>query len=231
MFKPVQFSHDEIAGWLQSSFKAISREDVSNAFLVSLESRRLEYRSALGSYAFARYFPDHAYQGENYCCALCGVLKNVSQAYDLSIFNFERYKWGGVRHEKPGYAAFDLERFAKLEKVRPSDYATEIMLRLVETIRQCKPNDKPRDLEVKLGKVVKSNKPEREILIQILSYCGILQPRNRPGYFQSFVRYIERDTPPVNKIDWTYPVCWWRGEDGINQVALNYYFPQLSSYK
>ena len=226
MFQPVNLSHDDIVSWLNSSLKAISLENITNAFLVSLRTRQLEFRSALGSFAIAKNFPDHVYQGESYCCSVCGGLQNPTQAYDLSAFNFERYKWGGVRHEHTEYIAFDLEQFAKLERLEPTEQDFDVMRQIIQVVHQCKPTDKPRDLEQRLASVFKSNKAEREILIQILAYCGILRPSKRSGYFQSFTNYFEREIPPTNKIDWTYPVCWWRGSDDINQSAWKYYFPQ-----
>jgi hypothetical protein len=227
MFQPIMLSHDDVVNWLKSSFKAVSLEDIITAFLVSLRTRQLELRSALGSFAIAKNFPDHVYQGESYCCTICGAFKNPHQPYDLSRLNFERYKWGGVRHENPEYIAFDLEQFAKLDKVELTEQDFDIMRQIIEIARHCEPNAKPRDLEKGLGNVLKANKAERETLIQMLAYCGILQPNKHPDYFQSFTNYFERVVPPVKKMDWTYPICWWRGTDGVNQVALKYYFPQL----
>ena len=229
MFQPVTISHDDIVSWLDSSLKAVNLDNIINAFLVSLSTRQLELRSALGSFAIARNFPDHVYQGDSYCCSVCGTLKNSTLTYDLSVFNFERYKWGGVRHERPEYIAFDLEQFAKLEMIKPTERDFDVMQQIIESIHQCKLTDRPRDLEQRLASVVKSNKAERNILVQILAYCGILQPSKRTSYYQTFINYFERKIPQVKKIDWTYPVCWWRGADGINQSALKYYFPQMKN--
>lgn len=229
MFQPVNASHDDVTDWLKASVNAVKLENIVNAFLVSLRTRQLELRSAIGSLAIARNFPNHLYQDGSYCCSICGAFRNPSEPYDLSIFNFERYKWGGVRHEHPEYIAFDLEQFAKLDMVEPVEQDFDVMRQIIQVVQQCKPTDRPRDLERKLALVLKSNKAERKILIQILAYCGILQPSKRLGYFQSFTNYFEREIPPANKIDWTYPVCWWRGADGINQHALKYYFPQLAN--
>jgi len=228
MFEPVKLTHDETIAWLRSSLQKVKLEDVSNAFLVSLRTRQLELRSALGSFAIAKNFPDHRYQDGRYCCSVCGCLNVTPQTCDLSRLNFERFKWGGVLHFQPEFMAFDLEQFTKIEKIVPSEQDIDVLRQIIQIISQCKPSDKPRDLEKMLASVIKSNKAERENLIQTLAYCGILQPHNRPGYFDSYPNYFERADPPVNKIDWTYPVCWWSGKDGINQNALNYYFPYLS---
>ena len=81
-------------------------------------------------------------------------------------------------------------------------------------------------LEQRLAGLLASNKAEREILLQILAYCGILQAGTHPGYYESFVDYSERTEPPGNRY-WTYPISWWRGEPGVNEEALEHYFPDL----
>ncbi len=229
MFDPVELSHDEIVNWLFQSYEQVSIDEVANAFLASLGSRRLELRSALGSYAIARNFPRHKFSIDQMRCPICGVYGSTRQEEDLNVLNFERYKWGGVRHLDPLYIAFDLKLFAMTEKATPSDEDLELLKQIIEIASHLATDARVRDLEKALAKVTKSNKAEREELIETLAYCGILQPKGRPGFFDSFVNDDERPLPPVNKIDWTYPVCWWRGADGINRQALEYFFPLLKN--
>lgn len=227
-FDPVHLSHAEMTQWVERSVQAASPQRIADAFLASLSTRQLELRSALGSYAVARNFPLHPFQsGRGASCEICGGYDSTRAPYDFSILNFERYQWGGVRHAHPEYIAFDLEQFNKLEFNPPGEPDLKIMRQILAVIQGCEAQAGPRDLEKRLAKVVVSNKAEREVLIQILAYCGILQPRDQASYFQSFVPAARRTLPPVHKIDWTYPVCWWRGSDGINLDALRDYFPAL----
>jgi hypothetical protein len=226
MFDPVYLTHDEIVQWLKNAVKAASLEDISNAFLRSLSTRHLELRSTLGSYAIAKNFPFHHYQSRGYSCEICGIFYPAKALYDFSVLNFERFKWGGVRHGNPEYIAFDLEQFNKIEISEPTKHDFGIMRQILAVVKDSEAQSRPRVLEKRLANVFESNKSEREILIQILAYCGIIQPQNHVGYFQTFVNHVNRTIPPVNKIDWKYPVCWWRGSDGINLAALQYYFPQ-----
>lgn len=123
--------------------------------------------------------------------------------------------------------AFDLEQFASLARVEPSGQDVAIMRQIIEVVRRCPAEAKARELEKSLAAVIKSNQAEREVLVQVLAYCGILQPAAMAGYFETFVKYSERRLPAVHKLDWSYPVCWWRGADGVNQQALGDYIPQL----
>jgi hypothetical protein len=226
MFDPIFLSHDDTIKWLTKSTESANLKKISNAFLASLSTRRLDLRSALGSFAFAKNLPLHSYQNWGHLCSVCGIAQS-SQQVDLNVLNFERFKWGGVRHANPEYAAFDLEQFNQIEDIKPCEYDLQVMHQILSIIKNCASQTRPRDLEKKLAKVLTSNKAEREILIDILGFCGILQPWNKPGFFDSFVNYSNRTVPPVNKIDWQYPISWWRGSDGINLTAVHYYFPQL----
>ena len=81
---------------------------------------------------------------------------------------------------------------SKLERVYPTSDDIQIMKQIIHTIKSIRPEKRPRDLEKALSKVLKSNAQEREILIQILGYCGILQPKGFEGFFKSYVNYNER---------------------------------------
>jgi hypothetical protein len=144
----------------------------------------------------------------------------------LNVLSFERYKWGGVRHPHPEYIALDLECFSAAEKVKPNSDDIDLFRQIIKTIRSLKSNEKrcSEILNQSLSRVVKSNQAERRVLIEILGYCGILKSQSYPSFFEGFVHYDNRPLPPVNTTDWTYPVCWWRGTDGINEEALEYYF-------
>lgn len=232
MFKPVYMSHDEAIIELKNYTSSLNRIDISNAFLSSLSTRKLELRSALGSYACALSMPPHRFNRKSDTlkyCATCGMFGEERKEIDLNVLNFERYKWGGVRHSDPLYALFDLEQFSKLSKIEPTNEDLKIFNQIIELILSLPESAKPRDLEKFLGTVFKSNKSEREILIGILGYCGILETKSQKGYFENYPSYTNRELPPVNKIDWNYPVCWWQGKDRVNNDAISFFFPQLKA--
>lgn len=229
MFKPVKLTHARVVKAVKQTFGQVGQRDVTNAFLASLSTRRLELRSALGSYAVARHFPSHKFHGQEVFCSICGGVRKSPDDEDLNVLNFERYKWGGVRHDQPEYMVFDLERFATLEKVTPTQQDLVIMQQIIDAAHTCPADARPRDLEHRLANIIQSNRAEREMLLLILGYCGILQSSEHHGFFRAFVNHTDRTLPPVSKIDWTYPICWWRGSDGVNQKALAFYFPQIKT--
>ncbi len=231
MFDPKNLNHDEVVKWLLASARRVSREDVANAFMTSFRSRKLDWRSALGSYAFARNFPDHRfavdgrYSFSSRVCVICGLYAERSEI-DLNVLNFERHKWGGVEHDVPTYAAFDLDQFSSVEPPEPGKDDRQLLDGILKAAEALAPDARVADLERALTGMFRSNRGERRIVIEILGICGILQPKSHLGYFERFPSFAERETdyPPVHKIDWRYPVCWWRGRDRVDRRAVSDYF-------
>lgn len=74
---PTYESHDNTLKKTNDVLSKISVVEVANAFLYSLSTRKLEYRSALGSFFFAKAIPKHKIDiGYGHCddnhCYICG---------------------------------------------------------------------------------------------------------------------------------------------------------------
>jgi hypothetical protein len=238
MFDPVAVTHDDIVARLLTIRNRVSLEQVTDAFLASLSTRRLELRSALGSYSFAAHFPDHRLveqaRGQmpsgRLHCRLCGRYgHSAAEQEDLNVLSFERWKWGGVRHLDPLYCWFDLTQFEKASLAAPTPEDYSILARIVEIVSGLPPKAKPNELEKRISKVIKSNGSERRVLIEILGYCGVLKPAGRRGFLQAFTSNELRDRPPDHTNDWNYPVIWWQGADGVDKDALNRLFPKIAA--
>ncbi len=236
MFDAVALSHELVVSRLIEARERADLAALSNAFLTSLTSRRLELRSAIGSYAFALNFPLHdiaatpvsiAQSGAGQC-AWCGFSEFLSsREIDLNVLNFERHKWGGVCRDDPVYAWLDLSLFREETLQVPTIADKQIMHRIIETARSMEPNATAGSLEKALTGVFKSTKDERRVLIEILAVCGVLQPRNRGGYFGEFTLACEREHTSQHSNDWGYPARWWRGSDGVSEAALTTCFPDI----
>jgi hypothetical protein len=238
MFDPVTATHDDIVARLLAIRNRVSIEQATDAFLASLSTRRLELRSALGSFSFAANFPDHRLLDRavgplpsgRLQCLLCGLYGySTAEQQDLNVLSFERWKWGGVRHVSPLYCWFDLTQFEKAELDAPTQEDYSILARIVEIASSLSPKAKPNELEKRISKVIKSNASERRVLIEILGHCGVLKPAGRCGFLQAFTSDELRDRPPDHTNDWQYPVIWWRGADGIDRDALNRLFPKIAA--
>lgn len=221
---PQSISHKETLEKINLILKKIDARDVANAFLYSLKSHRLEYRSALGSYWYAISIPKHEATREEYC-KICDWYKwkSTPNEYELklgsNVLNFERYKWGGVRHTKTAYALFDLEQFILLPKVIVTKDDIELLNRILDCISSLEPKSKAgkyRDYIIK-QKIIKANKNEISTLLNILGICGILSSKEYPCYIDNFTISDGSRDPVEYNNDFAYPVNRWRASDGINK--------------
>lgn len=112
--------------------------------------------------------------------------------------------------------------------VKPTKKDFDIFNNIIDTILLSDTETKPRDLEKIFGKIFKSNKGQREMLIDQLGIIGVLETEKYKGYHTKYTPPIMREIPPVSKIDWRFPVCWWRGKDNFNLETYNYFFGQYS---
>ncbi len=206
-------THDETLSQLTETVRKVSATDVANAFLYSLSTRQLQYRSALGSYYYALAIPEHSHKGQGTCYD-CNWLEDK----DYNVLNFERYKWGGVRHTYPGYVLFDLQQFLLLPKVNPTKEDWHILKLILDTISELPPKKKVgayRDL-ISKKKLFPANKSEISVLLNILGICGVLSSQDAPCYCDCFADVWHR-SPREHTNDFAYPVNWWHAEDGVNE--------------
>ena len=231
MFDPAFFSHDDAAKAVIQAISASDQANVVHAFIARLGSRRLDLRSGLGSYAVGRHFESHS-ANTGYgrkSCSYCGTypVENV----DLNVLNFERFKWGGVRHAQPTYIAFDLRLLHDTPLPSPTTDDFVILRGILSTAASMKSGARLGDLDKALSKVFASNSAERRTLISILGYAGILIDPSRPAFRLGFVADTEREHTPWHKDDWPYPVQWWNGSFGVNEAAVKDWFPTLNAQK
>ena len=224
MFDDEFLSHDDVANQILNSIQTIDRRSVASAFVASLSTQSLDLRSAMGSYAVLQHFPSHAPIGSTGHCNVCGGRIGPGQLEDLSILNYERFNWGGVRHNDPIYANFDLQLFRRLPPVNPSGLDVKLLANILMEIENVPANTTAVAAARQLAGVLRSNKSEREVLIQIFGYCGILETAERPGFMNRFIPWRDRDQ---NRGDMDYPACWWRRSDGINEATIDNWFGHL----
>ncbi len=237
MFEKLTISHDDCIKRIIELVNKITIEEITKAFLSSLSTRRLDWRSGIASYFIAKLFKQHKYtptvSGHSYVneetvytfytCEICKNLKygvigaEFYKEEDLNVLNFERIKWGGVRHGELVYTFFDLEQFSKEKISEPTKEDINIFKEILKVINSSQKDDYPSTLREKLKDIptFKSNKNERSIILEILACIEILQPTSY-------------DRPIASKNDWTY-IEYWRGEDKYNKKAVNKYFGKYLS--
>ncbi len=229
--------HQETLQKLKSVVAQIDPKDVADAFLYSLSTRNLEYRSALGSYYYAKAIPAHtlmpgrdvAPEAASYCY-FCGwdMWKTVPGRYEIFGGSYEkrrREKGFGGSSSDVNYMLYDLEQFLRLPKVTPSQEDRQMFTNILSCVGRLKSSDKAGALrnEIIKAKILKSNRLEVMGLLDELGICGILAGKEYPPYDVRFANLYER-APAESKNDFAYPVNRWRAEDGINTEKLKEVF-------
>lgn len=232
---PEYETHADTLNRIHRILAQIDPKDIANAFLFSLSTRKLEYRSALGSYYYAAAIPKHEFMNSHNetlaaaanHCYLCGwsawttLDKDIRFGYN--IYNFERFKYGGsvIGSTRLNYALFDLEQFIKLPKVIPTDEDKKIFADILSCVERLNSKDKAGKLRdtIRKAKIIKSNKNEISVLLGELGICGILASKVFPSYDVYFANEYERD-PVEHTNDFAYPVNRWHARDGINAEKL-----------
>jgi hypothetical protein len=230
MFDKITITHDQCINEILEIMEKIPIEKISKAFLSSLSSRRLDWRSGIASYFIATQLIKHTYSKTinghgysngkvtsiSYSCGICrdlkyGIIGNEKYINeDLNVLNFERIKWGGVRHGELLYTLLDLRIFCMEEITEPTTDDIIILKKLLEIIETSQTNDYPSTLEKRLSECIPSTKDERKILMEIMACIEIL----KPGSY---------DRPSRGKNDWKY-IEYWRGEDKYNKEIVKKYF-------
>lgn len=229
---PLHRSHEDTLWYTKELVEKINAVDVANAFLYSLSTRKLEYRSALGSYYYARSIPFHKLESSYGKCSICGFFgyKEIPKKYDksrgLNVLNFERYKWGGVRHDYLDYVVFDLEQFILLTKVIPCEHDFKIFDTILELSKQVEDNQKIGTLSklIVSSKLFKTNKSEVDSMLGILAICDIFNSVENRGYLNCFTNANGSRDPVEYKNDYAFPANRWHGYDGINYEAVSQVF-------
>jgi hypothetical protein len=147
---------------------------------------------------------------------------------EIRQYAFERSRFGGVLHERPRYALFDLDAFRAEDNPTPTDDDWLILAQILRTPKLLPPDAKPSDLERALKSVLPSNRDERRGLIQLLAYASLLEDPSHPGYLDSYVFRAQREMPRYRFLDWGYPAIWWRARFGVRADAVQFWFPELS---
>jgi hypothetical protein len=222
----VRRTHDEWVAVARNAAEQVALSDASEAFLASLSTRRLDLRSALGSLAIAGQLPKHAYAGTRTTrCGVCGLYDSAEA--DMNMLSFERLKWGGVRRDDVIYAGFDLEQFLRAPREPATGDSVAIGRQVIQALRNAAPDATVTKLASSL-RVPKGNKEERRALFEIFGVWGVLKTPGHRSYQHHFVRADDRELPSQHYIDTSYPACWWRGTDGIDEDALKAVLPELA---
>ena len=222
-------THDEVVDAVIAARDAVGEDEVAGAFLSSLTSRRLDLRSAFGSFAVARHLARHDHDSDpSGLCRTC-QLRTDERDIDRNVMSFERVKWGGVRRDDLIYVAFDLERFAAADHPQATSEDHALLEALLDELEAAPPATSAAQAARTMLRDLNGNTDERGVLLDILGVCSVLETTTHRGYADRFVRYADRDLPGKRFVERVYPTCWWTAADGVNREPLKRYSQQSRS--
>jgi hypothetical protein len=227
MFPPSRANHDATVQRVIELRSLIDPRQVGSAFVASLSKGRPAQRSALGSYSVALNMPLHTLTTRtgwnSFSCSICGAYEPKGEQ-DLNVLNFERHKWGGVRHTDPYYIAFDLDRFISEPSDPPSNADKHLLSQILEVVGGIESGANRSELVRAIKPVVPGNDSQRLTLLGILGYAGVINVPSKPGFLKTYTDFVDRQPTPWHKDDWPYPLRLWRGGDGIDRDAVEFWF-------
>ena len=250
MFDKTAISHHEIIRKIKELANSTTLEAVAKAFLYSLSTGAKEYRSALSSYIYAVTMPVHevvlssrkSMEKHTYC-TICGfgyrpyVSVNLVEVVDDTSrceVDWNRYSCNKLHPGEwtdlcqPEYVMLDLQEFIKLPPVEPCDEDYYILNRILGEASKCTSYNKGNALVkmIKQENILVATNAEIHTLLGVLGMCGVFETPENKGYFTTFQPFAKRGFE--NEIDKFYPFCFWRGNCGINDEAVDQIFSSFS---
>jgi hypothetical protein len=202
MFDPLTITQTDLLVKIRKIVSSTSVKKVTDAFLCSLTNKRLDWRSGLASYTNAQRLLINSDVPDFY------LGHGINE--DLNILNFERIKWGGVRHNNGLYNWLDLSLLSKEDIPYPTQKDIDILKSILFVIDKSGAGETPSKLRDRLKEVFQWSKEERHMLMEILGCADIIKP-------------LRFDRKEPGKHDWTF-VLHWRGEDKYNKQNVKKYF-------
>ena len=232
-------THDEIVAEIKALSKQISLDFAAKAFLYSLSSGDMRYRSALSSLVWARSLPEHEMisngaektEWSTPACVVCGCTHGLDtkESIDWNMYNVFRYLPPKQYGREPDYTCAeyvlnDLREFVKLPAVEPCDEDYRILNGIFACVKEMKSHNMDTALlaEIRKRKFFDATGNAIHCILGILSVCGILEDSENKGFLHGYVNFTEHG---MGRDGLTfYPLNFWRGKDGVNYQAVNEVF-------
>lgn len=227
-------SHDQLIQDTIAAAAAVRPEQVARAFAASLGTRRLDWRSALGSLAAVQHLYSHPFQARSEKdpgrCAVCGLGEGVAlDRRALDRLRAEQHFL--VRFYNVAYACADLQAFPGLQIPDPTSEDLAHLRALFEALRT--PGLALGELNGAIRGGFKSNKNQRAYLLEALAIAGILCPQQVPSFETRWVGYQELEFELSARHhyakDSAYPLRHWSRSSRLNEAALTRWFGTVLS--
>ncbi|MBU5352460.1 hypothetical protein KQI74_09230 [Paenibacillus barcinonensis] len=228
----VRPQHEETIQELRTLAERWTLQAAAQAFVASLWSAPMIWRSLLTGKLIASSIPDHEYKPypSSHKCQICGL--DVNDGVDISLQWYWRMTNGTPLDGNIfGHALALREMAASPEIPAPTEY-DRWTLRAVLTVLRNLP---PKTRYSKAADALKKAQllPSKKIyvyrdLLETLALTGILDTPEQPGMLTAFTSYAERDKRPNTRVEVQAPLAWWDSSFGINEQNLSRIFGEFN---
>ena len=118
---------------------------------------------------------------------------------------------------------YGLKAINSLPSSSPQEVDIGIFHKIIACLKHSSGSIRTVQRELKNIPNFKSNVEERRLLLETLGYCGVLCPLEHTSPYNHYVR-LNNAPRTSHSSDWNYPADFWKGRDGVNIEALNFWF-------
>jgi hypothetical protein len=220
----VKPNHDEVLMELRQFAQRWTIEEATQAFVASLWSAPIIWRSLLVGKLLATGIPHHEYTPypSSAICQICGLSEGGS--VDTSLQWYWRMTSGTPLDGNPFGCMLALKELANEKQVpTPTEYDIWTFRAILTVLRSLPPEtrySKAAPILKKVALLPTKNKFAYTDLLETLALIGLLDTEDYPGMATSFTSYKKRDERPNTRVEVQAPLAWWNSSIGINNGTL-----------
>lgn len=224
----VRPQHDETLNELKKLANQWTLEDAAQAFVASMWSAPMLWRSLLTGKLIASSMPDHEHTPypSSSTCQICGL--SVDQATDTTLQWYWRMTNGTPLDGDPFGQVLALRELAAAQELPiPNDYDRWTLRAVLTVLRELPPKTRYSKAAIALKKerlLPTQKEYAYRDLLETLALIGILDTPEHPGMITEYTTYIQRDARPNVRVEVQAPLAWWDSSVGINENNLNKIF-------
>ncbi|WP_338540050.1 hypothetical protein [Paenibacillus tundrae] len=226
---PNQFikpQHDETIAELKMLAEHWTLDEAVQAFVASLWSSPMIWRSLLTGKLIASNMPNHEHRPypSSEICEICGL--SVNQAEDKTIQWYWRMTEGTPLDGDPFGHVLALRELIDVKEKDlpvPNEYDRWTFRAVLTVLRTLPPKtrySKAAALLKKEGLLPTKTEYVYRNLLETLALIGILDTPEHPGLITAFTSYRERDQRPNVRVEVQAPLAWWDSSVGVNEENL-----------
>lgn len=203
-------------------------EDAAQAFVASMWSAPMLWRSLLTGKLIATSMPDHEHTPypSSSTCKVCGL--SVDQATDTTLQWYWRMTNGTPLDGDPFGQVLALRELSAAAVLPiPNEFDRWVFRAVLTVLRELPPKTRYSKAAVALKKerlLPTQKEYAYRDLLETLALIGILDTPEHPGMITEFTSYIQRDQRPNVRVEVQAPLAWWDSSIGINENNLNKIF-------